>query len=352
MLLLVGMNFIPAISATNSHQPFPYMKSLCFRNWPMFYKILFNGLSIVLLFVASTFFLVLPKISGFLRSEKESTLQNLIQVAESSLNREVAKWKQGKISLEEAQSTVLEELRSLAYDGENYFWVNDLDCVMLMHPKSPELEGESMVDVKDPDGIYIFQEFTQVAKSEGQGFVHYMWPKPGEAKAMPKISYIVHQPDWDWVIGTGIYVEDIREKTNAVSFVIIGIMIVCGLLAVGLSVWVAYAIVVPIKKGVEFTKQVASGDLSATVECVRTDELGVLIEELNKMVVGLRELFHETHESVSVLNRSSEDIMAISEQIGATVQQTTAKASIVTGKSQGMNRNLGEIVNSAGRHLR
>ena len=186
-----------------------------------------------------------------------------------------------------------------------------------------------------------------LARKDGRGFIHYTWTKPGEKKAQPKISYIIRIPEWDWILGTGIYVADIRENTKALSWVVVGIIVICSLLAVCLSIWVAYVVVGPIKNGVDFVRQVAAGDLSKTVDCNRSDELGTLVTEINRMVVSLRELFTETDEGTSVLNRSSAEIMAISEQIGATVQQTTAKASIVTGKAQGMDRNLGEIANSS-----
>ena len=108
----------------------------------MFYKILFSGLITTLLFVISIFWVLLPKTSHFLTKEKEVSLQNLVQVAESALQKEIQKWKRGELSENEAQANALSVIKDFGYDGGNYFWINDMDYVMLMHPTSPELVGQ------------------------------------------------------------------------------------------------------------------------------------------------------------------------------------------------------------------
>jgi len=249
--------------------------------------------------------------------------------------------------LEEAQTQAKNEIRELRYDGENYFWINDSDLRMVMHPQSPQLEGKDMSDVADPNGKMIFRDFIEIARSKGRGYSDYMWPKPGHEKPIRKISFVIFEPDWQWILGTGIYVEDLNAKSNTLKITMLGIMVVCALLAAGLSIWVAFLIVDPVKKGVLFTQIIASGDLSRTVDCNRNDEFGVLIKELNKMVLGLRTMFSETSEGVLQLNQSSTEITAISEQISASVQQSTAKANLVTGKAQGMDHSMARITESS-----
>jgi methyl-accepting chemotaxis protein len=82
---------------------------------------------------------------------------------------------------------------------------------MVMHPIKPELDGKDLRDFKDPAGKHLFVEFVEAVKKDGAGSVHYLWPKPGSDQPVPKISYVKEFKPWDWIIGTGIYVDDINQ---------------------------------------------------------------------------------------------------------------------------------------------
>ena len=114
--------------------------------------------------------------------------------------------KQGRLSTAEAQNLAKESLRSVRFDGNNYFWINDLAPQMVMHPTQPELEGQSVGGMTDPDGTPLFMEMIRVVRSTGAGFVHYVWNKPGFSKPVGKISYVKGLPEWNWVIGAGLFV--------------------------------------------------------------------------------------------------------------------------------------------------
>ena len=88
----------------------------------------------------------------------------------------------------EAQQRAMETLRPLRYSGNEYFWVNDMAPRMLMHPIRPELEGQDLSGNKDPNGKFLFREFSRVANESGQGVVDYMWPRPGSEAPQPKMS--------------------------------------------------------------------------------------------------------------------------------------------------------------------
>ena len=96
------------------------------------------------------------------------------------------------------------------YKGEAYLFINDLKGINLMHPVSPELEGKDLIDLKDANGKALVREFIETAKNKGQGWVEYMWPKPGEKKPSKKISYVkaAKMPNGETVIvGAGLYVK-------------------------------------------------------------------------------------------------------------------------------------------------
>ena len=126
----------------------------------------------------------------------------------------------GQIPTEEAQANALKELSQLRYDEKEYFWVNSQDPKMLMHPYKPELNGKDLSGFKDPTGKALFVEFVNTVKTNnGAGFVDYMWPAPNapkEAPPIPKISFVKLFPQWGWIIGSGIYIQDVDVKMGSI----------------------------------------------------------------------------------------------------------------------------------------
>ena len=103
-------------------------------------------------------------------------------------------------------------LSKLRYDQEGYFWINDLEPKMIMHPMKPELDGKNLSNIKDPDGVPLFVEFVRLVKERGSGFVNYSWPKPGAQAPQPKLSYVTGFAPWGWVVGTGLYTDDLHQQ--------------------------------------------------------------------------------------------------------------------------------------------
>ena len=112
------------------------------------------------------------------------------------------------------QKEALKTVSQMGYGKNGYFWVNDTKQKMIMHPLKPALNGKDLSDSKDPNGIYLFREMTKVCKEKGEGLVKYSWAKPGKDGAQPKFSYVVLFKPWDWIIGTGAYIDDIEDKIN------------------------------------------------------------------------------------------------------------------------------------------
>ena len=121
-------------------------------------------------------------------------------------------------SLEEKQKVAKEVIKSMIYGEDGYFWINDSNHVLVMHPIKPENVGKNMHGSKDPNGVMIYQEIVKVAnaKKEG-GLVKYGWSKPGLDGVQPKFSYVIRYADWDWIIGTGAYVDDVQREVDAMK---------------------------------------------------------------------------------------------------------------------------------------
>ena len=99
-----------------------------------------------------------------------------------------------------------------------------------------------------PNGKYIFREMAQVGKEKGEGFVDYMWPKPGNPKPVPKVSFVKFHRSWDWVIGTGIYVDDVHAETSNVQWQLIAGTFACALLILCIAYFVSRKIKMALKR--------------------------------------------------------------------------------------------------------
>ena len=131
------------------------------------------------------------------------------------LKEEHAAVQKGGITVADAQKRALARVATLRYGSNDYFWVNDMHPRMVMHPMRPEMNGNDISTFKDPNGKALFVDFVNVVKKDGAGFVPYEWPKPGFDKPQPKLSYVAGFAPWNWVIGTGVYIDDLNAQTWA-----------------------------------------------------------------------------------------------------------------------------------------
>ncbi|MCG8686394.1 MAG: methyl-accepting chemotaxis protein [Desulfobacterales bacterium] len=119
-------------------------------------------------------------------------------------------------SIEDQQAAAVKIIDKMRWgmDGKGYFWIQDTDGIMVHHPIKPSLNGKQLLGMKDPDGKLFFKEMDEIAERDGGGFVDYKWPKPGFEEPQDKISYVKLFKPWNWIIGTGVYLENTEEKAK------------------------------------------------------------------------------------------------------------------------------------------
>ncbi len=208
-------------------------------------RIMMLGIVIVVAF-AAVFGWLYPKVKNDMYDAKYLKTRHVVETAYSVLAHFADQAQKGALTTEEAQAQAREAVEALRYESKDYFWINDMTPRMIMHPMKPQLNGKDLSGVKDPDGKYLFMEMVKVCQKDGAGFVDYMWPKPGADEPQPKISYVKLFPAWQWVIGSGVYVDDVEME---IAKMFSGVFIVLGLLtlaALGLSWRMARSIALPI----------------------------------------------------------------------------------------------------------
>ncbi len=196
--------------------------------------------------------------------------------------------KSGEMTRDEAQKHALEQIAAMRFDGDNYFWVNDLNAKMVMHPIKPQLNGKPMADFTDPDGKRLFSEMVQVAKADGAGFVDYMWSKPGKPEAVDKSAFVQLYQEWGWILGAGVYLDDVKEEMDAffwMTLVGLGLLL---LVSGGLIFLVARSVSVPLQKTVEMLEGMGRGELGARLNMERNDEVGRLAKAMDQFADSLQ----------------------------------------------------------------
>ena len=159
---------------------------------------------------------------------------------------------------------------------------------MVMHPTNPALNGRSLADFKDPDGVPLFVEFVRTVQKTGDGYVHYSWPKPGSDNPHPKISYVAGFAPWGWVIGSGLYVDDLYQQVWNQAYsqlTVIGFVL---LLSGALVIVFVRSISKALTAMTRAMGKLARGDLKVDIPAKhRTDELGTMARAMGLMVTTL-----------------------------------------------------------------
>jgi len=184
------------------------MNKFAFKNWSIFYKIFSITIVTFILVGINFYFLAFPRINRSVFNERKFGLKNTVDVAASIIENYKNLADKGELTDSVAKQQALNNIKWLRYQGKNYFWINDMNAVIVMHPIKPQLDGKNMMNYKDKEGNQLFKNMVDVCREHGQGYVHYVWPKPGFEKPVPKVSFVKLIPGWNWVVGSGIYLDD------------------------------------------------------------------------------------------------------------------------------------------------
>ncbi len=151
---------------------------------------------------------------------KESTLEMrkrqmkiLASLVYANFDKFYELFKEGKLSEREAQRQALDWARGLRYANNDYFFIYNRESTAISHP-DPTVMGKNLADYQDPKGNYVLRDLMKVPSQEGGGFTKYWWKRLATSAPVPKIGYALHYPKWNWMIGTGVYVDDIEEAAR------------------------------------------------------------------------------------------------------------------------------------------
>ena len=258
----------------------------------------------------------------------------------------------------EAQDKAKAIISSMVYGDNDYFFIVDTEFNMLAHPNA-DLIGENMKNVKDPEGKYLFQEIVETARNKGRGMVEYVWPKTGSDKPEPKLTVVKYFDRWQWVIGTGVYVDDLKNQIDhkraslnvAVRNQIIFILVSITLLIVLAFFFVLYMsqkyIETPLANGVEAANSLAGGDLRTRIDVTSKDEIGQLQVSMKHMISSLGTIVREVQGAASNVAAGSRELSATADQMSQGATEQAASAEEASSSMEEMSANIRQNADNA-----
>ncbi|MBE0505588.1 MAG: cache domain-containing protein [Marinospirillum sp.] len=239
-------------------------------------------------------------------------IQNQVDSAEGLIKGYQAMVAAGEMNEVEAKEQAAARVSSMIYGPDkDYFFIFARDGLTLAHP-SEALRGNNMMHLQDVNGVRLVRDMIEGAVREGSTIVPYFWNRPGSEEQVQKLSYARLNPEWDWIIATGVYVDDLDQvfMESLVALVLIALAILVAMLLVAMLI--GRSIIRPIKETADAMKDISSGDGDLTVRLSTEgkDEMTELTSHFNVFVTKIEDLVGDIKQSVGSINTAAQEIAA------------------------------------------
>ncbi|MGO4714792.1 methyl-accepting chemotaxis protein [Bradyrhizobium sp. 2TAF24] len=285
-----------------------------------------------------------------LKQQRQSELSHLAQLALGIAREEHGKIAQGQATDEAARASAAARIARLRYGSGDYFWINDLAPRMIMHPEKAELNGKDLSGIKDPSGKRLFVEFVDVVKKDGAGFVDYQWPKPGKDAPQPKLSYVVGFAPWNWIIGTGVYIDDLDaqlwQSVRDVALAAFVVMVLLGAVTLLIARKISSAMVAMTAA----LTRLGAGDFAIALPgLTRRDELGDMARSIDQFRIRAADKARAEAALDEERRQAAEDFKrrALQEMADTVERETTAAVTQVSAGTERMAANAAHMTGSA-----
>ncbi len=301
----------------------------------------------------------IDQLETVLKSDYDLGIKMATETVVSSLNAVQSAVNSGVLSQGEGQELAADIIRQAKYGESGYFWADTLEGINVVLLGKEDVEGTNRLELTDKKGTRIVETFISMAKSDGQGYLEYYFPKPNETEALAKRGYVKLESNNQWVVGTGNYIDDIdariakarieanRALTQAV-IVMLGSVLVITVLAVALSLVVSKGITKPIMNITKLVEQLASLDLRITAESEKIsrykDETGIIGRAVLSLRNHLNQMIHGLSRDVSALGDTT---LVLYESADAGFQITEGVTSAVSDFAKGAQEQAEDAQRSA-----
>jgi methyl-accepting chemotaxis protein len=327
--------------------------------------------------LALAILLVVLLISGRARmmEERQYKLRNVVETAEAIAIHFEKEAREGRLSTEDAQKAALTSIKAMRYDKKEYIWVNDLGKPvpkMVAHPILPALEGKVLDDAKfnkatlavegvngpetKLDNKNLFVAFNDVVDKAEHGYVQYQWPKPlagggASSELYTKLSYVKKFQPWGWVIGSGVYIDDVDAIFRDDAFkLLLGVLCIGGFIAVALLL-IARNINRTLggdpSQASAIARRIASGDLATPIQ-TRAGDQDSLLANIGSMQETLRQMIARITSNAEQVARAADLLLRASEEVAERAQAEASAASSMSTAIQQVSRSIENVRENAG----
>lgn len=332
--------------------------SIRFRLWILVLLSLFGSLVVL---ITSSYF----SYQNLLADKKIKT-QHVVDVAYGALEYYYQKSKKGEMDEESAKKEAVALIKTIRYEQKEYFWINNLDTPipkMIMHPTVPALDGKPLDAAKfncatktqagidgeavDTDGKKnLFVAFNEVANKGGVGFVNYDWPKPlvgGDVskELYPKLSFVKKHEGWGWVIGSGIYIDDVKAQSLAIFLKSLLIVVICVVVIFVVSMRIVASITRPIESIEKLTGEIMrNSDFSKSIEIAASDEI-------SRVAISFNELIHSFKNTINGVKKSAHENASVAFELShasAQIGLRTTESANIARDSAKSSHNISAIL--------
>ncbi|SEK06318.1 methyl-accepting chemotaxis protein [Paraburkholderia diazotrophica] len=269
--------------------------------------------------------------------DRQEQLSLLIEEANSIVSHYYQLSQQHTISEDDAKKQALEVLSSIRYGTDGYLTVINSQSVALMHPFKPELVGKNMSNFTDKAGKHLFVDLANVASQSKGGFVEYLWTKPGSEASVPKTSYALRFESWDWILITGMYMDDVQKAFFNDIARWIGITVALGVACTVVMLLVLrsikHSLGGDLEVAVATTQRMARGDLATAIPVMHREGES-LLRALNVMQRGLIDAISRVADSAENINVGAVEIAAGNTDLS---QRTEEQAAALTQTASSMD---------------
>jgi methyl-accepting chemotaxis protein len=309
---------------------------------------------ILLLALVLSGFIILSSISlsqayQSLLKQKYNANQQVVETAYGVIEHFHQQQSDGLLSEEQAKTQAMQVLNSLRYEDNNYFWINDFTPRIIIHPITPALNGKDVSTTKDPDGTLLFINMVNVVLDKGQGFVPYKWPKPGIDKPVNKISFVKGFTPWQWIIGSGTYIDDVdtifeTQRNSLLTYVFILILLITLL-----GYIIGKSIIAPTNEASDLMKDIAEGDgdLTRTLDEKAQDEISRLAHYFNEFTTKMRDSLADVANNANIVLSRAQSVANASESAQLLTQNQSDITTQVATAMEQMTSQIRDVSNNA-----
>jgi methyl-accepting chemotaxis protein len=276
---------------------------------------------------------------------KYDTLSRVVYSAWGAMDYYGKQVQAGRMTLPDAQEAAKRTVRSIRWGTafNEAFWINNLEPRMMMNTSTPALEGQALAEKKDPNGVHIFVEMVKVCQEKGYGTVAYMWPKTNGAEPAPKINYVKLYEPWGWVVGSGMYVDDVERELHALALAFFGVAAVAAGLALVLTFFVVRTVSRPL--GAIAAELVSAADEVTSAAAQVASASQALAQGASAQAASLQQTSAFTEEISAMAGKSVDG----SRGSAAHTLKTSEAVADANRRLVEMTRSMGEINASSGK---